>query len=257
MKEYSLVDVIKGNLNDLTANMFTCIPCVIIRVYESLNTQMVDVQPVINKKGKNGSDTQSPPILAVPVVFPSSKTSAFTFPINVGDTVMCVFSQRGLDSFKSGNGTFSSPTDYRKFDKRDAIAVPGLFPFSEAINNPSKHTLPHSTQDAVMVHNIGTGNEVEVRLKKDGKVQITSPVEVIVNAPKTTVNSDYTIVNSSSGTFNIAQSEWNGNITFNGNIVQEGNLTVWGMFSLDDVNMNAHVHSGVQTGPSNSGPPVG
>lgn len=230
-------------------NIYTCIPCVVVS-NSGLGSQMLDVQPVINKRFTNDTVEQHPAILSVPVVFPSSSTSALTFPINIGDTVLCVFSQRGLDTFKnsSSDSRFVTPTDFRKFDKRDAIAIPGLFPFSESINNATVRSLPHSTSDLVVAHNLG-GAEVELRMRPDGSVLIKSPTNITVECQTAVVNV------SASTTINCPATEWSGNLTFNGDVTLNGSLTQLGVYSLDGINMNAHVHGGVQPGPSNTSVP--
>lgn len=218
------------------AGLYTCIPCVVISNSE-IASQRIDVQPVVNKKFKNDNVEQHPVILAVPLVFPSSSTSALTFPVNVGDTVLCVFSQRGLDTFKNSDSDsrFVTPVDFRKFDKRDAIAIPGLFPFSESVNSVSNRSLPHSTTDMVMAHNLG-GNEVEIRLKPDGSLNIKSPTSVNVECQTATIQCPDT--------------SWTGNMTYTGTITLNGDLVQAGLHILDGINMNTHVHGGVQTGPS-------
>ena len=163
--------------------VYTAIPAVIISV-RSDEKQSVDVKPLINQVFADlEDDTEHPIILHVPLIYPSSSTSAVTFPMHPGDTVMLVFSQSGTDVFKSGDGTIQPPSDYRRFNIRDAVAIPGLFPFGSAINQVSKHTLPHSTDDLVVFHNLGTSAECELRMKQTGKVEITSPLQVQVNAP--------------------------------------------------------------------------
>ena len=44
--------------------------------------------------------------------------------INVGDTVLLVFSDRGLDQFKAQWGQVSDPPPESFFDERDALAIP-------------------------------------------------------------------------------------------------------------------------------------
>jgi hypothetical protein len=223
------------------ASVYTCLPCVVIGNAD-IASQRIDVQPVVNKRYKNDKVEQHPPILAVPLIFPSSSTSALTFPVNIGDTVLCVFSQRGLDTFKNSNpdSRFVTPVDFRKFDKRDAIAIPGLFPFSESVNSSAQRSLPHSTSDMVLAHNLG-GAEVEIRLKADGSLNIKSPTSVNVECPVANISANTTT--------------WTGNMTYNGNITLNGNLVQSGIYDLDGVNMNMHVHGGVSTGPSKTSVP--
>jgi hypothetical protein len=244
MEEISLQEVLSSAFTYQSSKMYTSIPCVVLKVHNSLNECKVDVQPSVNSLYKSGKIEEHPPILSVPVIFPSSKTSSFTFPINVGDTVLCVFASKSIDNFKRGTGGPTIPNDYRKFDKRDAIAIPGLFPFGSSINNPSKHTWPHNTQDAVVAHNLGTGNEVEIRLKANGDMVVNTNQNIAVNCTNAVVNATAVDVNASSMTVDVAATTWNGNITQTGN------------FTLGGVVLNTHKHTGVQAGPSQTGGPV-
>lgn len=152
--------------------VYTAIPAVIIAV-RSDEKQSIDVKPLVNQVFADlEDDTEHPVLLHVPLIYPSSSTSAVTFPVHPGDTVMLVFSQAGTDVFKSGDGTAQPPSDYRRFNIRDAVAIPGLFPFGSAINQASKHTLPHSTDDLVVFHNLGTSAECELRMKQSGKIEV-------------------------------------------------------------------------------------
>lgn len=168
-------------------NVYTAIPAQVVQVRDA-GQQKVDVKPLVNMVFPDWEDSEEwPTILSVPLMYPASSTSAFTFPVKAGDTVLLVFNQSCIDVFKAGDGTAAPPSDYRVFNMRDAVAIPGLFPFGMAVNQPSKHTLTHSTDDAVLVHNLGTSNECEIRLKATGKVEITSPLQVDVTAPAVNV----------------------------------------------------------------------
>jgi len=172
MTDMTFESAVKALFDYQMRNVFTAIPAKIMQV-EDAEEQRVAVKPLINNVFPDWDDSvEFPTILSVQVMFPSSSTSAFTFPINAGDTVLLVFAQSCIDVFKSGDGTTQPPSDYRRFDKRDAIAIPGLFPFGMAINQQSKRTLTHSTDDVVVVHNLGTAEECEIRLKPTGKVEI-------------------------------------------------------------------------------------
>ena len=68
--------------------------------------------------------------------------------------------------------TTHDTTDTRMFSRRDAIAIPCAFSFDKAINKQSNRTLPHSTTDVVIAHNIGKDNECEIRVKSSGKIEV-------------------------------------------------------------------------------------
>lgn len=186
----SLEEVLRAQQNYATSNMYTTIPGIIVTVRD-LGQMYVDVQPAINIRSQDGDDvSERPPILNVPLQMPVSKQGGLTFPISVGTPVTLHFSMRGLEVWKRSNGYPSTPSDMRKFDIRDCVAVPGTYPLSESPNQASKRSLPHDPNDVVLVHNIGSGNEVEVRLKSNGEVEITSPNKVTVNCQDAIINSD-------------------------------------------------------------------
>lgn len=230
-------------------NVYTIIPCIVVAVRDGLNGQMVDIQPTINQKQQDGTVAERPTISGVPVSFQVSKKSGFTFPIEVGDTGTALFSMRNMDGWKAGNGRPSSPANFAKMDKGDAIFLPGIQPPGMAVNNPSKHVLTHDTQDTVIFGNLG-GAEAEVRIKVDGSIEInTSNQPVIINCSDATVNASSSInLNAPTMTVDVANTLWIGDV------VQQGNWTQTGTYVLNTININLHKHTGVQTGSGTSGP---
>lgn len=230
-------------------NVFTNIPCIVVAVRDSLNGQMVDIQPTINQKFQDGTVKEYPTIGGIPVSFQVSKKAGFTFPIEVGDTGMAIFSMRNMDGWKGGNGRPSSPANFAKMDKGDAIFLPGIQPPGVAVNNPAKHVLMHDTRDTVIFGNLG-GAEAEVRIKADGSIEInTSNQPVIINCSDATVNASASInLNAQTMTVDVANTLWIGNV------VQQGNWTQTGTYVLNTININLHKHTGVTTGSGTSGP---
>lgn len=230
-------------------NMYTSLPCIVIAVRDGLNGQMVDIQPTINQKFKDGTVKERPQVLGVPVSFPVSSTAGFTFPIKVGSTGIAVFSMRNMDGWKAGNGRPASPMNFAKMDKGDAMFIPGIQPPGSAVNNPAKHILTHDPSDAVLFQNLG-GVESEVRLKADGSIEInTSSQPVIINCSDATVNASGAInLNAQTMTVDCPSTLWIGDV------VQQGNWTQTGTYVLNTININLHKHTGVTPGGGTSGP---
>lgn len=257
MRDTSLTDIIQTQFQIEMGKMHTAIPCIVTNVVGKLAQQRVDVQPVINTYYKDGTSEEEEQILGVPVMFPGSSTSLISWPINVGDTVYCVFSQRSMDNFKIGNGQPTVPTDYRKMDRKDAVALPGLFPFGKSLNNPGVRHFPHDTNDLTISHNVGTGTEVEVRLKENGDVIINTDFNIITNSKTATVNvTEKLTMNSPLMEVNVNQTNWNGNITLVGNILHTGNYTMTGVATFNGIVFNTHKHLGVTPGSGTSGIPT-
>ena len=242
-------DVLTSAFNSQMQNLYTAIPCIVVSIRDSLNGQMVDIQPTINQKFKDGTVKERPTIQGIPVSFPVSSTAGMTFPIKPGDTGMAIFSMRNMDGWKSGNGRPVSPTNFAKMDKGDAIFLPGIQPPSMAVNNPGKHVLTHDTKDTVLFANLGA-SECEVRLKADGSIEInTSSQPVVINCSDATVNASGAInLNAQTMTVDCPSTLWIGDV------VQQGNWTQTGTYVLNTININLHKHTGVQTGSGTSGP---
>ena len=186
-REGSLQEVLVAAFQSQANQINTAIPCIVVAVRDSLNGAMVDIQPTVNQRFKDGTTKERPVILGIPVSFPVSSTAGLTFPIKVGSTGIAVFSMRNLDAWKNSSGRPTTPLNFAKFDKGDAMFIPGIQPPGESVNNPSKRTWPHSTEDVVLVNNIGTGNECEVRLKPSGDIVINTLQNVEVNCNNATV----------------------------------------------------------------------
>lgn len=245
MADLTLGEVINSLVESRESRLNTALPGVILGVRDGSGV-FVDVQPSINLIAETGETLPRSPILNVPLHMPLSSTGGLQFEVNPGDPVMLIFSQRGLDTWKEGNGKPAAPQDGRMFDPRDCMAIPCIFPASTTPANPKKHVNTHSSKDVVLVHNIGKSNEVEIRLKKNGDVYIKTVGEIKVDASTAVVNAETTI---------------NGNTTINGKLTVSQTIsapTISASTSLviAGKEMNGHTHSGVEPGPGNSGGPV-
>lgn len=221
------------------SDIYTAIPGIVVTVRDNFQNLYIDVQPSVNNLDEDGTITERPVIMNVPVQMPSSSTSAVIVPINVGDPVFLIFSMRGLDTWKRGNGRPTTPSDLRKFDKRDCIAIPGVMPIGNSTNDPAKHVWTHNPKDLTIVHNLGSGAEVEVRLKTDGSIAINTTNKVEIQCDQVIVNANTSIeVNCPT-------------ISFNGNVTHIGNYDMAGTFTLNGINMNTHKHPPGTSGPAN------
>ena len=63
----------------------------------------------------------------VPVVFPVAAEFALLYPLAVGDSVLLVFSMRGLSRWKATHG-MAAPDTEGMLSQQDAMAIPGFGP---------------------------------------------------------------------------------------------------------------------------------
>lgn len=231
----TLQSVLERSFSKQTDNMFTSIPGIIINVRNNLSSLSVDVQPAVNILKEDGTETQRPPILNVPVSMPVNFEGGITHPMKVGDNVLLIFSMRGIDLWKRGNGNLTRPSDARKFNVKDCIAIP-IQTFANSVNNPLARYWPHSTDDVVLFHNVGTDRECEIRLKPSGDVEVNTNQNVTVNANNVTVNSQTTNVYSPLS-------------TFYGDVNITGTATIDVDAIIGGISFNSHTH-GITSGSS-------
>lgn len=121
--------------------------------------QKADVKPLIKRNYKDGEVTALPVITSVPVIWPRAGNASLTFPLNKGDGVLLVFSERSMDTWLS-IGSDAVPGDPRKFDLSDAIAIPGLYPFCTS-------GLAENNADVLLRH-----GEAKFKLDSSAKIAI-------------------------------------------------------------------------------------
>jgi hypothetical protein len=120
---------LRAVINDRLRQVNTAMPGRITK-YDS-ETRKAEVEPLIQEKYADGTLLSLPKITNVPVVMPATSGAGFILPIGNGDPVLLLFSQRSLDRWLTSGGVQES-ADTRMHHLSDAIAIPGLFPFSQS-----------------------------------------------------------------------------------------------------------------------------
>lgn len=169
----SLEQVFKMAMDAAAQDLRVSMPGQITKVYE--NEDAVDVKPAFKRKYKDGVVQDSPIIYRVPVCHSRAEHSGLWVPLQVGDSVTLVFSDRSIEKWSS-NGGAADPEDTRTHDLSDAMAIPGGYPFSEP--SPVKK---ENKQDVVLRSGKkGSEDLLEMRLKKNGKLQIVNKEEELI-----------------------------------------------------------------------------
>jgi hypothetical protein len=219
--------------------IWTAIPGIIQSV--DLGAMTCVVQPAIKSVilDQNGTPTEVPlPLLLdVPIVFPKGGGFVLSFPVAVNDEVLVVFSSRCIDAWWQSGGV-QQAMEARMHDLSDGFAIPGVY------SQPSVASASISATEARIAKQDGTSY---VSLDSSGKVKMLSPSEVNVTAPTINLNG---IVNVS-GALTCASIGTSGS----GSATIGGALTAASVVS-GGTNLHTHVHSGVSTGGSDTGPPV-
>lgn len=231
----------------------TAIPAVVLAAKENGRNLMLDVQPSISILTRDGEVIAQSSILNVPMQQPASSVAGMIFPVNVGDTVLLVFSQKGIDTWKYGSGSPTGPTDFRKFDRKDCIAIPCIFPSSLSMARESKQGSDYAVGDTVVYNRKGS-NPVEIVLKQSGDIVINAKSgSATINCKDAEVNaSDSMTVNTqdykvncstytvSSTSYSVGTTNYSLNAT--GSAVSTGTYNMNGSFILNGIAVESHGH---------------
>lgn len=152
-----------------------------IESYEA-GTQKASVQPLLQLTLEDGTRQRLPVINNVPVVWPRGGGAILSFPLAAGDGVLLIFSERSLDEWLAQGGE-TAPDDPRSFDLSDAIAVPGLYPFSAASDADERDVLLKFRGTELR---LGADGDVGIkttagflRINKDGTVALGGAQELV------------------------------------------------------------------------------
>jgi hypothetical protein len=239
-------DARQSIIDETSANIHVSIPAKVTAV--DLERQVVSLKPTVQARvrGKDGaiSVTDYPVITECPIVYPRGGGFALTFPINVGDECLAVFSDSCIDFWWQSGGV-QSPQDERRHDLSDCIALFGV------TSQPRK--LPSVQADAI---------ELRTESRSDYISLQGSNININISGTAT--------VNASKAIVNCPVNQINGNVTISGATVIQGGLSVSGgsgatvtgsVTATGDVtggsvSLKSHKHTGVTKGSSMTGIPM-
>lgn len=125
MSEITPSEVIGNHINEMLTQLYTSMPAKVVKVYKKESMTVVDVQPMLNMRFKDGSVIQEPPLGGVPIMWPSAGGCFITMPIEIGDEVMLHFSMRSSAEYKNGDGVEpQTAVSKRLHNMNDAYATP-------------------------------------------------------------------------------------------------------------------------------------
>ena len=163
----------------IKSHVNTILPAKIINVKSFNDHQTVDVLPLIGDTFADNVKIELPQILGVPLVFPSAGGGSLSFPVQEGDTVAILVSQRGITEWKISDGEQNvyTPSDKRSFDRTDAIAIPGLYTTQ---SNLSPSTTDVELKFANSFVRMKPNGDVDV--SASGNISLTSAQDVNITA---------------------------------------------------------------------------
>lgn len=176
-----LSEVIQELIEDRLFELNTAFPGTIKRIDKAKG--LVDVQPTLKRRYVDQTEAVTPPIIrGVPLWQYRAGTARVNMPVKVDQRVMVICCQRSLDRWKV-SGAADVPGSSRVHSISDAVAIPGLYPVSEAL--PIEDNLVFQFGQAIvkLLEDEEINLEVtsaKMRMLKDGKFSIgNGTVEVI------------------------------------------------------------------------------
>ena len=156
----SPADIFRDSVNSILNSMHTCLPAIVISYDHTTNKAVI--QPALNKPYFSG--VMSMPILNnVPILFPKN----ISFPIEQGDYVLLLFSERSIDLWLNEGGIVT-PDDRRKFNLSDAIAIPGLKSFADDFSN----------NDGTSFKISFAGSKIQIEMNGDIQIETSNKIAI-------------------------------------------------------------------------------
>lgn len=170
-----LARLIKKGIDARLRDVHTSFPARVLRYDAAL--KQVDVQPEVMVEVTDESGARVlerlPVIVNVPLLFPSAGDYSVTFPVASGDegeVVLIVVSEVSLDAWLTRGGEVD-PQDRRRFHLTDAVAIPGLRPFSRPRATRTNAHMTLGKDDGPQVHIDGS----KVRIMGAGDASVLEP----------------------------------------------------------------------------------
>lgn len=182
----TLAEVLEAHRESVLRDLRVAMPAEVTAYRAS--EQMVDVRPLIadwfTEDDGTVSQVRAPMVVNVPVAFPRGGGFGVLLPIQPGDTVLLVVSDRSIDGWLAQGGP-QTPVDLRRHNISDAIAIPGVY--------DAKHKFTSAPTDHMV---LGKDNGPQVKLKAStielgngtDSVALASKVTSQLNALKSAIN---------------------------------------------------------------------
>lgn len=151
--------------------MWTASPGIVVDVNLGEMTCSVKLAILATIENEDGT-TQSvemPPLIHVPIVFPSAGGFTITMPIAAGDEVLVVFSSRCIDAWWQSGGV-QKAMEARMHDLSDGFAIPGPKSIPKKISSISSSALQVRSNDGTTY----------LEVAADGTIKLVAPSGVTI-----------------------------------------------------------------------------
>ena len=181
-------------LNSLQSSMWTAMPAIVqsVDLTKMTLTAQIAIQGSITDEYGNVQNVNLPPIVDVPIVFPSSAGFVITMPLAEGDEILVVFASRCIDSWWQSGGYANIPLELRMHDLSDGFAIPGPKSVPNAFSSIS-------ATDCQIRNKAGT---TYLSIGADGKIgftNATTSLKTVLTNLESLLNTFMTVLSGFSG----------------------------------------------------------
>ena len=160
----ALTQLLRETMEYYLTDVHTAMPGVVTRY--NAGARRAEIQPSFKRKMPNGEYVGFPIISDVPVLFFGTKRFTIHFPLEKGDEVLLLFSERGTDTWKTNGGAGIEESDPRRFDLQDCFAVPGLQPQKFIVAEKPGLQITHKDNGNIISQLFMASDQIELKHKK-------------------------------------------------------------------------------------------
>lgn len=199
-------------------------------------TKTVTAQPLICQIDANGNALPSPKLVEIPHYRVQAGTGAFVINPHVGDIGVFVCAKRDISNIKNGVTDPQTPASFRSFDLADSIMIATI----------------HTEMASTYIYIDPDSGTIEIKAPESLTINTESAIinanETTINAPETTINGHLTVL----GGITVSGG---GGSSMSGDFKLNGTMTATNDVIANGISLHSHVHSGVQTGESDTSVP--
>src|SRR5690348_14035919 len=219
-------DVYRAAIQQALAAVWTALPGYVVSFDPDTVTAVIQIGIQTQLLGPDGQVTQvtPSPLQDVPVMFPRGGGCTLTFPVKAGDECLVIFACRSIDSWWQSGGVQAQSAS-RSFSRADGFAIIGPMTQANKISNISTSKTQLRSDDGSAYVELDPAGQI---------VNVTAPGGMTVDAP----NVHFT-----------GQTQFDKDMHFKTSLTSDTDVVGGGK------SLKTHVHTGVTSGTSTSGPP--
>lgn len=214
-------------------------------------TGYVDVMPLVCQTDAYNNTLPTSTIFHLPYSRVQGGIAALVIDPSIGDIGIAIFVKRDSSGVKQGATEPVQPASFRSFDQADGFYIGGFL----------------NKQPAAWLEIGASSGEIDLHTTIANVNIASDSGNITINAPNGTI-----VATTQTATVNASMTTFNGSVTItdgllvggiargigNNALKMQGGLeNITGTIVSNGITLESHVHSGVDTGPSNTGGPIG